>query len=278
MWRPQPGHKRFATARQYVRRMAEPTAEFRILGPVRASVHGATAALGGSKQRTVLAALLLSGGRILDNERLTRLLWGDSPPATVGAQINTYISRLRCALGPAVTIERMHDGYAMTAPSAWFDHAAFDQLVICARRDLTNGEYPTAARRLRAALALWQGRALSGVTQHLEHAAGPGLAEARMTALETLVEVDLILGRQVDLVAELTDLVGEFPLRERLRAALMIALYRCDRQADALAVYRAGRRALAEEIGIDPGETLDLVHRAVLTRDFSGTPFANPGY
>lgn len=248
--------------------------EFRVLGPVGAFVDGVAVPLGGPKQRTVLAALVLNQNRVLGDDRLARLLWKQDPPATDSAQIHTYVSRLRGRLGPAVTIDRKCCGYVFRAPTAWFDHVEFERLAARGHSDFACGHYESAASRLHQALAIWQGPALSGVTSCLAGAAGPGLAESRMAALETRAEIDLILGRNTSLVAELTGLVAEFPFRERLRAALMIALYRCGRQADALTVYHSGRRALVEETGLDPGETLAFTHRAVLTGDFSRTSFA----
>jgi DNA-binding SARP family transcriptional activator len=241
---------------------------------VRALTNGQNVPLGGAKQKTVLASLLLAGNGVLSDDRLTRLLWDANPPTTARAQIHTYVSRLRMRLGPHLEIERRHHGYVVRTRHAWVDHREFRSLTEAAHFELSRGEYQASSRHLRQALALWRGAALSDVTQHLACLAAPEMEESRMAALEARIESDLRLGRHASLVPELTGLVGEFPFRERLRAQLMTALYHCDRQADALAVYESGRRSLAEELGIDPGETLARTRLAVLTGDFSAAPFA----
>lgn len=250
--------------------------EFFILGPVRASINGTNVPLGGAKQRTVLACLLLSGNGVLSDDRLTRLLWDASPPTTASAQIHTYMSRLRMRLSPHIEIQRRHQGYVFRTHDAWVDQQEFERLTVGAQFEMSHGQHQAAATRLRRALTLWRGPALSDVTPFLCNVSAPALEEARMAALEARIEADLQLGRHATVVPELTGLVSEFPFRERLRAQLMTALYFCDRQADALAVYESGRRSLAEELGIDPGDTLTRTQLAVLTGDFSTAPFVVP--
>jgi DNA-binding SARP family transcriptional activator len=242
--------------------------EFRILGPVGAWRGSGEVPLAGAKQRTVLAALLLASGKVVSDDRLTALLWGwDEPPATRNAQIYTYVSRLRQRLGPQVQLVRQRAGYAMEIGDTWFDLTEFERLSQEGHRELTAGNAAGAARSLRAALATWRGVALDQVTDHLSAVELPRLEVARLTALESRVEADLALGGHHGLVAELTQLVADHPVRERFRAQLMMALYRCDRQSDALATYHEGRRVLAEELGVDPGAALAQAHQIVLTGD-----------
>jgi DNA-binding SARP family transcriptional activator len=238
--------------------------EFRILGPVDVIRNGVVIALDGSKQCTVLAALLLADGRVLSDSRLSYLLWGDSPPTTVHAQIYTYVSRLRKYLGPQVDICRRPPGYTMDIGALRFDLLEFEQLTRLGRETLGHGHYQNAAELLHAALACWRGPALANVTEFLAASDVYRLEEARMVALECRLEADLALGRHSQVVAELTGLVSDHPLREQLRAKLMVALYRLDRQSDALATYHDARRILADEIGADPGVTLSEAYHAVL--------------
>ncbi|MEU8824301.1 BTAD domain-containing putative transcriptional regulator [Streptomyces sp. NPDC048636] len=249
--------------------------EFRILGPVRVRVGGTAVPVDGAKQRTVLAALLLSGGRVLSDDRLSELLWGPTPPPTRTAQLYTYVSRLRKRCGPWLRTERRGNGYAMDVGGARYDWDEFRRLSEQGRTALTSGHYATAADRLTAALALWHGPALSDVTGRLAEAELPRLEEARIAAVQNRIEAELALGRHAQSVPELTRLVAEHPLRETLRCQLMTALYRCDRQADALAVYERGRRALRDELGVDPGAALRRVHRELLTGELTG-PAAAP--
>lgn len=240
---------------------------FRILGPVEVNGTQGRVPLSGAKLHTVLAALLLGRGQPVGNSRLSELLWGWEPPTTVHAQIYTYISRLRKYLGPDVELVRQAPGYLIRTGSARFDLAEFEKAAELGRNALGRKRHEEASACLREALSLWRGPALANVTEFLADAEGPRLAETRLAVLEDWVEAELALGRHRDLIGELTSLVAEHPLRERLRAQLMTALYRCDRQADALTVYQAGRRVLTEELGVDPGALLNQVHQAVLNGD-----------
>ncbi|MFJ4097321.1 BTAD domain-containing putative transcriptional regulator [Kitasatospora sp. NPDC089913] len=252
---------------------ARPTAselEFRLLGPVEAVADGREIRLDGAKQRSVLAALLLSDGRVLPDERLRVLLWGWDPPATWTAQLHTYASRLRGRLGPGVDLVRRAPGYRLDIGGARVDLHEFRRSAELGRRALEAGAYARAAALLCAALAHWRGAPLTGVTAQLAGKELPALEESRLAALENRVEADLALGGHRAAVAELRGLVAEHPARERLRGQLMAALYRCDRQSDALEVYEQGRRLLAEELGVDPGPTLRGLHRQVLTSTLPG--------
>jgi DNA-binding SARP family transcriptional activator len=238
--------------------------EFRILGPVEVIRDGVPIPLDGSKQRTVLVALLLADGRMLSDSQLSYFLWGEHPPNTVNAQIYTYVSRLRKSLGSAVNIQRRRPGYTMNIGAMQVDFVRFEQLARIGQEALRAGQYESAADTLRAALSCWRGPALADVTEFLADAELHRLEESGMVALEGRVEADLALGRHGALIPELTGLAITHPLRERLRAQLMVALYRVDRPSDALAAYHDGRRILAEEIGSDPGTTLAAVYHAIL--------------
>ncbi|GCB48421.1 regulatory protein [Streptomyces sp. NL15-2K] len=225
---------------------------------------GERVALSGSKIHTVLAALLLSQDRVVSDARLSSLLWGWEPPATASAQIYTYMSRLRKQLGEEAEIVRRPPGYVLRAPGARVDLVEFRQLERDGRRALAERRFEEASELLRRALRLWRGAALANVTEHMLDAELAPLEEKRMLALESRIEADLELGRHEQVTAELTGLVAGFPVRERLRAQLMTALYRCGRQADALHAYYEGRKVLAEQLGIDPGEVLGSTYQAVL--------------
>lgn len=239
--------------------------EYRILGPVEVRHNGNELPLDGSKQRTVLAALLIAGKRMLSDAEITGYVWGGFPPTTVSAQIYTYVSRLRRVLGEHASITRRSPGYLLQIGSSRFDLAEFEEQALGGQAALLDGRYEESARLLRSALALWRGPALVNVSEYLTDAEGPQLEEARISALAGRVGADLALGRQVSLLPELTRLVRMYPLQERFRAQLMTVLYRCDRQADALVLYEQGRRMLADELGVDPGQLLRRVHYAILT-------------
>ncbi|AZM56525.1 AfsR family transcriptional regulator [Streptomyces sp. WAC 01529] len=247
--------------------------DFKILGSVSAELEGRAVVLDGTKQRTVLAALLLARGQIMTDERLTTLVWGWDPPATSTSQLYTYTSRLRTRVGPGIRLERSGPGYRLDIGAATLDWETFRELTRAGDADLRAGRYARAERRLASALALWNGPALTGVTEQLAATEGHRLEEARLLALEQHAEATLALGRHAEAVSGLTREVALHPGRERLRGLLMTSLYGCGRQSDALAVYEEGRRVLAEELGIDPGPALRTLHQEIL----EGTLVPAPG-
>lgn len=245
---------------------ARPEVNFFVLGPLRVAVDGVDVGFSGTKERTVLASLLLFDDHVVDNDRLMQLLWDTTPPATASAQIHAYMSRLRRKLGPQMTISHRSPGYVMQTQNAWTDIHEFIALAELAHQELANVDFVQAARHFRDALALWRGRALPDVTPFLAGRVVPMWEEVRMAALEGRINADLRSGLDAVLVPELTGLVFEHPYREVLRAQLMGSLCLANRQADALAVFREGRRILVREVGVDPGEALTRTHCAVLQR------------
>jgi DNA-binding SARP family transcriptional activator len=241
-----------------------------VLGPVEAETGGRAVPLGGAKQRTVLAALLLAGGLPLSDDRLKALLWGYEPPATATAQLYSYISQLRKCLHTQVRLERHAGAYRLDTRGAFLDRTAFEGLVARGRAALAAGHHAAAAEHLGQALALRRGPVLSNVTVHLRERERPFLDEALLSTREDAIEAELALGRHEAVVPRLMRLVMENPLRERLLGQLMTALHRCGRQAEALAVYERGRRVLGDELGVEPGRDLRDIRRSVLT----GSPSA----
>ncbi|QES48308.1 regulator protein [Streptomyces venezuelae] len=241
--------------------------EYGILGPVEVRDGGVDIPLDGPKQRTVLAALLIAEGSFLPDSELSRFLWGERPPRTLHAQIYTYVSRIRRTLGPRAVISRRPNGYLMEIGAASFDLVEFRKLATRGQLELIAGRYPEAAGLLRAALALWRGPVLANVSEQLAATEGPPIEEARISALASRIEADLAVGMHLQVLPELTRLIDRHPLHERFRAQLMTALYRCDRQAEALALYDSSRRRLATDLGLEPGPLLREVHQAILSAD-----------
>jgi DNA-binding SARP family transcriptional activator len=238
--------------------------ELRVLGTVEAVTGDRRVSFHGAKPRTIVATLALANGETVPDTRLAAMLWGTHPPATASAQLYTYMSRLRKHLGTDVRIVRRPPGYALELDTATLDLTEFTALLAAGQELLAAGAHDAAADRLGTALARWPGTALGGVTEFLTDAEGPRLADTRLVALEARVEAELALGRHHRLVPELTALVADHPLRERLRAQLMTALYRANRQSDALSLYDSGRQLLADELGIAPGALLANVFRSIL--------------
>ncbi|MFF4261007.1 BTAD domain-containing putative transcriptional regulator [Streptomyces virginiae] len=238
--------------------------EFRVLGPVEVRRDGRRVALSGAKLHTVLAALLVAREEVISDERLCRLLWGWAPPATVSAQLYTYVSRLRKILGDDVLIDRRPPGYAMSIGNATLDLNEFEKLALGGREALIAEDFEKAGELLRRALARWNGTPFANATEYLADAEAPRLTEARAVTLEHRIAADLALGRHEQITGELTGLVAEFPLRERIRCQLMTALCRSGRQADAIHLYHHGRTVLADELGVNPGEELQATYRALL--------------
>jgi predicted ATPase/DNA-binding SARP family transcriptional activator/Tfp pilus assembly protein PilF len=243
--------------------------EFRILGAIEAEDEGLTLDVGGPRERTLLARLLLSANRVVSADRLAEDLWSGDPPPHSMATLRVYISRLRRVLGGhAAALVTQAPGYRLNIADDQLDAARFERLVATADAQLTAGRADAAAQILREALALWRGPALSDVAEMaFAQADASRLEEARLTALESRVEADLACGRHGSVVAELDSLVASQPLRERLTGQRMLALYRCGRQADALHAYDELRDRLAGELGIDPSPDLRRTHERILRQD-----------
>jgi DNA-binding SARP family transcriptional activator/WD40 repeat protein len=240
---------------------------FRILGPLEVAEGDVTRPLGGARQRAVLAILLVHRGEVVSGERLVEELWGDRAPATAGKVLQAYISRLRKAIGADVLLTRGR-GYVLSPAAGELDLDEFERLAAGGRAALAAGDAASAAARLREALGLWRGPPLADF-RYEAFAQGEiaRLEEARLAALEDRIDADLALGRHGEVIAELEALVHAHPLRERLWAQLMIALYRAGRQSDALLAFRRARGRLAAEVGVEPGPELRALETAVLAHD-----------
>jgi DNA-binding SARP family transcriptional activator/class 3 adenylate cyclase len=250
--------------------------QFRILGPLEVLADdGRPLVLGGAKQRALLAVLLVHAGQVVSADRLIDELWGENPPETARSVLQVYVANLRKILEPArrtraasTLLVTQPPGYLLDLGRHAFDLAHFEQLLNNGRDGLAAGDPRVAAGALREALALWRGPVLGDVAAEVgAQGALARLEEQRLTTLEQRIEADLALGRHSELVGELEALVTTYKLRERLRGQLMVALYRCGRQAEALDAYRQARETLAEELGIDPSRPLRELERAVLTQD-----------
>src|SRR5215470_13461979 len=253
---------------------AEP-AQFHILGPLEVVRSGCVVPLGGRRQRAVLALLLLQANRAVPVDRLAEDVWGGHPPPGSVTTLQSYVFRLRRALEPdrppgaagAVLVTRDR-GYLVRVKAGHLDAAVFEDGFTAGRAALEAGRYSEAAQALRTALGLWRGPVLADLADYaFIQREAVRLEELRLAALEARIDADLALGRHDALTAELTQLVADHPLRERLHGQLMLALYRCGRQADALAAYGRVRDLLAGELGIDPGEPLQRLHGSVLAHD-----------
>jgi DNA-binding SARP family transcriptional activator/tetratricopeptide (TPR) repeat protein len=237
---------------------------YRLLGPVSVSQDGSPLRLGGPKQRTVLAALLLNAGRVVSEDLLMDLLWEDALPASARGQLQVRIWELRNLLGRSAIVRRS-SGYRIEVGRDELDIAVFDTVVSEARTELAAGNTRKGVARYREALTLWQGPPLGGVTDVLADREGRALVERRREVLEELFEIELTLGRHTEVIAELRRAVEEFPFSERLHGQLMLALYRAGRAPDALIVYRGVRERLAAELGVEPGAALRELQVRVLT-------------
>jgi DNA-binding SARP family transcriptional activator len=212
---------------------------------------------------------LLNVNRVVSTDQLIDLLWGEQPPTSGATALQVRVSQLRKALGEAGSvIVTRQPGYLIRLDSGQLDLHRFELLVERADRDVAADDPASASARLQEALVLWRGPPLADFTYaSFAQAAIGRLGELRVAALEKRIGADLALGRHADLIAELRALVAEHPLRERLRAQLMLALYRSGRQAEALSEYQAARRVLVDELGIEPGTELQELERAVLRQE-----------
>jgi DNA-binding SARP family transcriptional activator/sugar lactone lactonase YvrE len=241
--------------------------EFRILGPLEASRRGQALEVGAGKQRALLVVLLLSAGEVVSTDRLIDALWGERPPPSALNSVHIYVSRLRKLLGNG-RLETRGPGYLLVLDPEQLDLGRFDGLLGDGRDLLASGEPDRAAEALRDALGLWRGPPLADVaSEPFAQAEIARLEELRLAALEERIEADLAVGRAAELVPELEGLIHEHPLRERLRAQLMLALYRSGRQSEALDAYQQARRLLSTELGLEPGRELRELEAAILRQD-----------
>src|SRR4051794_1058128 len=245
--------------------------EFRLLGPLEALSDGHPLPIGGQKQRSVLALLLLHANEVVSTDRLIDEVWGARPPKSVDASLQNCISHLREVVGREV-IERHPPGYRLNVDVERVDARRFEQTLDAAR----TLDAPGRAAALREALALWRGPPLAGI--EFEGYAGTEIArleELRVTALEERIDAELALGRHEEILAEIEALAARYPLRERLRRQQMLALYRAGRQRDALRVYQEARLELVEDFGLEPSEELRALERKIIAQDPAlslGTP------
>ena len=243
---------------------------FRVLGPLQLWNGREWTGVGAAQQRVVLALLLCEANRVVPVERMIDELWHDDPPARAVNTVQAYVLRLRRALddraGKRLVTQR--PGYRLLVAEGELDAQLFEQGLAAGQQALADGRPQEAAEGLRAALELWRGPALEDVPPAATLAAEIArLAQQRLSAIEAHGDALLELGRHQELVDALAEAVAEHPLRERLREQLMLALYRSGRRADALEVYRAGRRTIIDELGLEPGPDLRALEQAVLNDD-----------
>jgi predicted ATPase/DNA-binding SARP family transcriptional activator/class 3 adenylate cyclase len=242
--------------------------DFRILGELEVEDRGRVVELGGARQRALLTSLLLHAGEVVSADRLIDDLYGAHPPASAAKTLQAHVSRLRKALGPEQRLRTRGGGYVLEVSDGELDVERFSRLLEEGRRSVAGGEAEHAVATLERALALWRGRPLADVA-YAEFAQGEvaRLEEMHLAVLEELIEARLALGLHADAVGELDNLVAAHPLRERLRASLLLALYRSGRQAEALEAYQVARSLLVEELGIEPTRSLRELHQAILNQD-----------
>lgn len=248
--------------------------EFRILGPLEVYEDERRVELGGARQRALLAILLTRANHVVSKDRLIDELFGEEPRESAASLLQVYVSRLRKALEPGRK-RRQQTGIVVTKAPGYLvrvepdelDLERFERLAEEGRTALAAA--PEVAReRFAEALALWRGPALADFElEPFAQGESRRLEELRLAVVEDRIDADLALGRHATLVGELESLVDLHPLRERLRGQLMLALYRSERQAEALDVYQATRRTLVDELGIEPSGRLQDLERAILRQD-----------
>jgi DNA-binding SARP family transcriptional activator/tetratricopeptide (TPR) repeat protein len=243
---------------------------FGLLGPVMVRLDDEPVAVPQGKQRAVLAALLLDAGRVVSAEDLAELLWGPEPPMSARKTVQNYVKRLRQVLGDgARDLIRSHPGgYSIALSPGELDVSQFETLAAAAAAATRNRAWDEAVRHAVAALGLWRGEPLADAgAAELAAREGPRLTELRVQVLEARLEAELRLGDPAGVITELRRLTTAHPFREHLHALLMLALYECGRQREALAAYQDARRLLIEELGVEPGAELRDLHRLILAGD-----------
>ncbi|KAB1162077.1 AfsR/SARP family transcriptional regulator [Micromonospora sp. AMSO12t] len=240
---------------------------FQLLGPLEITGSTGPVLLTSARQRTVLAMLLIEAPCPVTMDRLVEAVWEDDPPSTARNQIQICISRLRQTFrqnGSTDLIETTASGYLLRTSESSIDVGAFRSFTEAARRAESAGQLADSVQHMRRALTLWRGKALSDIGGSLVRSIAAQLEESRLTLIDELVSMEHQIGCYGDSIEQLTQLVKDYPLRERLWAHFMTALHQTGRRADALLAYRAARDVLVAEVGIEPGEELRRVHGLIL--------------
>ena len=253
-----------------------PDLAINLLGPVTVAIDGVPISLGGLRAETLLALLAMRPGSPVSADALIDALWSGAPPEGAATTLRSYASRLRSALGEGAEIQRVSAGYRLELPPECVDVNRFDSGVREGTELHGRGHYRRAMQELRSALGLWRGRPFSGLPDEPFLAEIVRLEELRLHALELRIDADLEVGRASELVDELEGVLALYPFRERLWRHLMLALYRSGRQADALAAYHRARRALDEELGIEPGPELRDLETAILRQEVAPASARRP--
>ncbi|MFB9688283.1 AfsR/SARP family transcriptional regulator [Amycolatopsis plumensis] len=245
---------------------------YEVLGPLRLADRNRVTAVGPPKVQAVLAVLLIRAGELVTRDQLIAEIWADDPPRRATAALQVYVSQLRKILAaagfPATTVVTHQAGYVLHKGAQECDADIVLRLAANGRALSRHRRYPEAIRALESALALWHGPVLGGLRAgHLVDGFVTRLEETRMACLETLIDCRLASGLHRELVGPLHSIVAEHPTRETFHRQLMIALYRSDRQADALNVYHLARKTLDDQLGVRPGRMLQRVQQAILRAD-----------
>jgi len=260
---------------------------FRLLGPLEVMRGGESAVLRAPRQQALLAVLILEANHVVPMSRLIDAIWDDVPPETARSQVQFCVSTVRRVISTAdgrPAVVTRPPGYLLDIPHEAVDVAQFEALTEAGRIAADNGRVSDAIRNLRSALVLWRGSAAEGIESRVVQIAATRLNEQRLTVIETCIGLELRLGHHAEVVGELAALVAEHPLREKLRAQQMLALYRTGRRADAVAAYRKARQVFIDELGLEPGEELRQLELAMLrgvssldaTEGRPGPPLTDP--
>ncbi|MFL5893948.1 MAG: BTAD domain-containing putative transcriptional regulator [Thermoleophilaceae bacterium] len=241
--------------------------DFRLLGPLEVVTEDGAADVGAGKRAALLTYLLINANEVVSAERLIDELWDEHPPATAAKSVHVYVSQLRKALhANGGRLMTRGSGYVLELADGELDIQRFERALADAQHALEDDDADAAVTAARDALALWRGPALYDVAyESFAQNEAARLEELRLVALETRIEAELVLGKHARLVGELETLVAAHPTRERFRAQLMIALYRCGRHSEALDVYRDGARLLMDELGLEPSPELRELEQKILS-------------